>query len=76
MPCEALLLASCRHHDIEPVAYLRDLFCLLPSWNQQRVLELSPLHWKTTVVRDDVRALLEANVHRRVALGQLQPKLG
>ena len=70
------LLASCRHHDIEPVAYLRDLFCLLPSWNQQRVLELSPLHWKTTVVRDDVRALLEANVHRRVALGQLQPKLG
>jgi len=67
------LLASCRHHDIEPVAYLRDLFCLLPSWNQQRVLELSPLHWKTTIARDDVRALLEANVHRQVALGQLLP---
>ena len=68
------LLASCRHHGIEPVAYLRDLFCLLPSWNQQRVLELSPLHWKTTIARDEVRARLETNVYRQVALGQLQPK--
>jgi hypothetical protein len=67
------LLASCRHLGIEPLGYLRDLFCLLPSWNQQRVLELSPLHWKATIARDEVRAQLEANVYRQVALGLRQP---
>jgi hypothetical protein len=52
------LIASCQLHGIEPLAYLRDLFCLLPSWNQQRVLELSPLHWRVTNDRDDVRRSL------------------
>ena len=33
------LLASCQLHGIEPWAYLRDLFCLLPSWPVRRVLE-------------------------------------
>jgi len=28
------LLASCQLHDIETWAYLRDLFCLLPSWRR------------------------------------------
>lgn len=27
------LLASCAMHRLEPWAYLRDLFCLLPSWS-------------------------------------------
>ena len=30
------LLASCQLHGIEPWAYLRDLFCLLPSWPAPR----------------------------------------
>lgn len=67
------LIASCQHHDIEPAAYLRDLFCLLPSWNQLALLELSPLHWKETIARDDVRRRLDENIYRRVALGLLKP---
>jgi hypothetical protein len=38
------LLASCQLHGIEPQAYLRDLFCLLPSWPKSRVLELAPAY--------------------------------
>jgi hypothetical protein len=34
------LLASCQLHEIEPAAYLRDLFCLLPSWPAKRVLRI------------------------------------
>ncbi len=40
------LLASCQLHGIEPFAYLRDLFCLLPSWPAKRVLDLAPAYWK------------------------------
>ena len=63
------LLASCQMHGLEPWAYLRDLFILLPSWPAQRVLELSPLRWQQTVARSDVAAKLEAHPHRRVTLG-------
>ena len=31
-------LASCQLHEIEPWNYLRDLFCLMPSWPRSRVL--------------------------------------
>jgi transposase len=63
------LLASCQHHEIEPTGYFTDLFCLLPGWNVQQILELAPVHWKRTSQRDDVRRLLESNVHRRISLG-------
>jgi transposase len=62
------LLASCQLHDIEPWAYLRDLFCLLPSWPARRVLELSPLNWKKTLQEQDAQQRLAANVFRRVTL--------
>jgi transposase len=42
------LIASCQMHDIEPWAYLRDVLTLLPSWPQQRVLELAPKSWRAT----------------------------
>ncbi len=52
----------------EPWAYLRDLFCLLPSWPAHRVLELSPASW-TQLLRDpDVQLRLEANIFRRATL--------
>jgi hypothetical protein len=35
------LLTSCRLHDIALLAYMRDLFCLLPSWPKNRVLQLA-----------------------------------
>jgi transposase len=67
------LLASCQIHGLEPLGYLRDLLCLLPGWNVQRVLELAPANWRTTVQRAEVRAALEANVFRQAALGLLTP---
>lgn len=62
------LLASCALHDVEPWAYLRDLFCLLPGWPEHRVLELSPVEWSRTRERDDVRQLLDANRFRKLTL--------
>jgi transposase len=62
------LLASCQMHGIEPWAYLRDLFCLLPSWPMPRILDLSPLHWKTTLEREEVQHKLDTNIFRRATL--------
>ena len=60
------LLASCQLHGIEPWAYLRDLFCLLPSWPKSRVLELCPFLWKQTREHEDTQQRLSANVFRDV----------
>jgi len=32
-------------HGIDPWAYLRDLFCVLPGWPPRGVIELSPARW-------------------------------
>ena len=65
------LLASCQLHDIEPWTYLRDLFCLLPSWPHRRVLELAPANWKQTLENEDAQQRLDANIFRRATLGLL-----
>jgi transposase len=52
------LIASCQMHGIEPWAYLRDVLTLLPSWPQQRVLELAPKNWRATLSRADVQERL------------------
>jgi transposase len=62
------LLASCQMHGIEPWGYLRDLFCLLPSWSNQRVLELAPAYWEQTLADPETQRRLEANVYRRILL--------
>ena len=62
------LLASCAMHKIEPWAYLRDLFCLLPRWSQLTLLDLAPVNWPTTSQRPEVQAKLDANIFRRVTL--------
>lgn len=67
------LLANCQLHGLEPLGYLRDLLCLLPGWPVQRVLELAPANWRTTLARAEIRATLEANVFRQAALGILTP---
>jgi transposase len=46
------------------------LFCLLPSWPRNRVLELAPAYFKQTLEREDVQQRLQANVHRRLSLGE------
>jgi transposase len=62
------LLASCALHKIEPWAYLRDLFCLLPGWPVSRVLELAPASWATTLQDPQVQQRLDANIFRRATL--------
>ena len=62
------LLASARLHEIEPLAYMRDLLCLLPSWPHHRVLELAPAYWKQTLDKVETQEKLAANVFRRVLL--------
>jgi transposase len=63
------LLASCSLHRLEPWAYLRDLFCLLPSWPRSRVLELAPAYFKHTLEQHEAQEKLAANPYRQVVLG-------
>lgn len=42
------LIASARLHQLDPEAYLRDLFRVLPHWPRERYLELSPRDWPRT----------------------------
>jgi hypothetical protein len=35
-------------HGIDPEAYLRDLFRVLPLWPRNRALELAPKYWRAT----------------------------
>lgn len=52
------LIASCRLHDVEPWAYLRDVLTLLPGWSQTRLLELAPASWKATRAQPETQRLL------------------
>lgn len=67
------LLASCELHGLEPRAYVQDLVCLSPSWNQLRVLEPTPGTWASTVSRPDVQPQLEKDAFREAAFGVLEP---
>ena len=62
------LIASCKLHRIEPWAYLRDIFCLLPRWPKSRVLDLAPAYWSKTLEQDDTRQRLDADIFRRATL--------
>lgn len=62
------LLASCRLCDVEPWAYLRDVFCLLPRWPEHDLLGLAPLHWANTRQRPEVQTLLGDNPFRKLTL--------
>lgn len=42
------LIATARLHRLEPEAYLRDLFRVLPFWPKDRYLELAPKYWPAT----------------------------
>tara|TARA_R110002096_G_C14609844_1_gene723324 strand:- start:40 stop:1626 length:1587 start_codon:yes stop_codon:yes gene_type:complete len=62
------LLASCRMHAIDPLAYLRDILCLVYDWPEHRMLDLSPMRWAETSREPDVIARLEANPFRQAAM--------
>jgi hypothetical protein len=52
------LIASARLHKLDPEAYLRDVFRVLPHWPRDRFLELAPRYWPITRARLD-RAQLD-----------------
>jgi transposase len=62
------LLASCQMHGVEPWAYLRDLFHLLPDWPKSRLLELAPAYWKQTLQQGEAQRRLDQNPLRRALL--------
>lgn len=47
------LVLSARMHGLAVEPYLRELFRVLPSWPQTRVIELAPHAWKATRARLD-----------------------
>ncbi|MDP2273799.1 MAG: IS66 family transposase [Archangium sp.] len=51
------LIATCRLHNLEPEAYLRDLFRVLPQWPKDRYIELAPMFFKATRARLDPKQL-------------------
>ena len=51
------LIASARLHDLDPEAYLRDVFRVLPHWPRDRYLELAPKYWSRTRKALDAREL-------------------
>src|SRR5262249_738844 len=51
------LIASARLHKLDPEAYLRDMFRVIPHWPRERFLELAPRYWPITRRRLDAVAL-------------------
>lgn len=62
------LLASCRMHNVEPWAYLRDIFCLVRNWPRHRLLELAPCNWTASGATEETIAKLAADPFRAVTL--------
>ncbi|HWO20870.1 MAG TPA: transposase domain-containing protein [Kofleriaceae bacterium] len=44
-------------HKLDPEAYLRDLFRVLPQWPRDRYIELAPKYWLATRARLDAAQL-------------------
>lgn len=47
------IVATAKLHELDPEAYLRDLFRVLPHWPKDRYLELAPKQWLETRDRLD-----------------------
>jgi hypothetical protein len=62
------LIASCQMHGIEPWAYLRDLFHLLPDWPRNRILELAPPIGNSLSSTAEAQRRLDQNPLRRALL--------
>jgi transposase len=42
------IIASCRLHRLDPFQYLEEILRVLPYWQRDRYLELSPKYWRAT----------------------------
>jgi hypothetical protein len=49
------LIASCEMHGLNAEQYLEQLLRLAPHWQSNRMIELSPKHWRNTLPRLDDR---------------------
>jgi hypothetical protein len=67
-PCSPAARPDRPRGGVEPVGYIRDLFCLLPSWPKHRALDLAPVNWATTAATEEVAAKLAANRFRQAVL--------
>ncbi len=54
------IIASCRLHALDPVAYLDEVLRVLPYWPRERHLELAPFRWSETRARLDPQELERA----------------
>lgn len=63
------LIASCKLHDVEPWAYIRDLLCLLPDWPSDRMLALAPKYWAKTFEDSETQRRLDSGPFRRISAG-------
>ena len=52
------LIASCKLHQLDAEAYLRDVIRVMPYWPSDRYLELAPKYWAATRSRLDPEALM------------------
>jgi hypothetical protein len=53
------IIASCRLHRLDPLAYLTDLLRVLPVWPAERLIQLAPKSWAATGARLDPTRLAE-----------------
>lgn len=67
------LIASARLFDLDPEAYLRDLFRVLPHWPKDRYLELAPKYWVATRERLDKTDLEREVGHLTVPPAEEKP---
>lgn len=51
------MIATAKLHGLDPEAYLRDVFRVLPHWPKDRYLELAPKYWLATRARLDATEL-------------------
>lgn len=51
------IVASCRLHGLDPVAYIDEVLRVLAVWPRERYLEITPLHWAATRERLDASEL-------------------
>jgi hypothetical protein len=69
-PRETSLIAPARLHQLDPEAYLRDRFRVLPHWPSGRFLERCPRDWRAARAR-----LVAAELERELGPLTIPPPL-
>lgn len=70
------LISSCKLNGINPYDYIEQMLRLARHWPQERMLELSPKYWQSTVQRLDARQREIIEPAWRRELGRAPPRAG